>query len=1014
MLPYRESDFKIKYLGIGDWGPTLDNHKSATSSSWSSEEKARGRDAQQNIANEMKNWATREQPIDFVLSHGDHFYWSGISAATNGDHDRWKTQFENMYDGDALYVPWYGVMGNHDYGGASGICGANCWNCGSLCETKEDLIQALNDRFQGPNNYISPHNNRWRMDDHYYKVTHSYTDPSGDTSKDFDVDIFNLDTNAAGNRLPQICCQCYASDSNARSNGYAGCTNPLSNRDETCVNGDTVLYEACADKLREWWDDSMAGLARDLPASTATWKIVQQHYMMKFFTPSQQSQLLTILKDGGAHILFGAHEHSEGHGSRCSSDLCSHSDGIHYVENGGGGGKSITGGTGNIWSQRSWGFLAGKISKNYFQLKFIDDQGQPLHCYNIPNDRADSRLPEPNDPQNHPYYCDQMVEAPPTPASPTAPTTVRPTLAPTAAPPTSSALCQQSGNFLLSGAPQGYITHVLHFTNGFTGIPTVTAYVQRSKWESCSNYPNWNDGVCVDAFSVVVDSITSQGAMLRVSRSDHPGGQWGAELDIAWIATCSSPTPPTPPQPTNPPTPAHTGPAQFCDRLYDNYYGYPDCKTSLQSLGSFSCDNQKGLSASSVCPDPNWEDRSTDDYRTINPDGSSSILVYRALRLYDDQNQLDFYGTKLFNSNAASLGGVLGYIAAEVIPEDMRGSEDRDKCQRKWGIDAIMVFNVTVKLPIAGKFMGKFSAYDRGQCTASSDPGGPCDFAGMGGFFPGIQSYNDPRNGFIGHWYSFPGCGFCAQQPTGEPDCTYTYEVLGHKMIDDLVFPHSSNSGGFSDYHSFCTTSNFPEFQRTSETRPKSGSSCKYPGSAYELNTGANFQGLDFWSHVCDERSAQYKQQLLDKLVLDTQFAGTGVAITPNDCGPPTPPTLSPTPPPTAPTVPSYYTQQVATSCNNKYTKYDELQTAQQFCDDDTTCAGVYDGSCDNVPDFKLCRLGSTDSETWRSSGSSCVYKKNNLVPALAEISTADNLRNNKKRKATSRRNYRNQAIIPM
>mmetsp|Transcript_12110 Transcript_12110/g.26026 ORF Transcript_12110/g.26026 Transcript_12110/m.26026 type:complete len:418 (+) Transcript_12110:115-1368(+) len=49
----------------------------------------------------------------FVISTGDNFYPSGLSSAMDS---QWYLSFINMYKDDSLQVPWYSVLGNHDYG----------------------------------------------------------------------------------------------------------------------------------------------------------------------------------------------------------------------------------------------------------------------------------------------------------------------------------------------------------------------------------------------------------------------------------------------------------------------------------------------------------------------------------------------------------------------------------------------------------------------------------------------------------------------------------------------------------------------------------------------------------------------------------------------------------------------------------------------------------------------------------------------------------------------------------
>jgi acid phosphatase len=53
-------------------------------------------------------------PIHFVLSTGDNIYPAGVRSA---DDPQWEQKFERMYAAPSLQVPWYPVLGNHDYRG---------------------------------------------------------------------------------------------------------------------------------------------------------------------------------------------------------------------------------------------------------------------------------------------------------------------------------------------------------------------------------------------------------------------------------------------------------------------------------------------------------------------------------------------------------------------------------------------------------------------------------------------------------------------------------------------------------------------------------------------------------------------------------------------------------------------------------------------------------------------------------------------------------------------------------
>lgn len=58
--------------------------------------------------------ATAEARSDFVLAIGDNFYSDGV---TSTDDPLWQSVFEGVYTHPALQVPWYALLGNHDYRG---------------------------------------------------------------------------------------------------------------------------------------------------------------------------------------------------------------------------------------------------------------------------------------------------------------------------------------------------------------------------------------------------------------------------------------------------------------------------------------------------------------------------------------------------------------------------------------------------------------------------------------------------------------------------------------------------------------------------------------------------------------------------------------------------------------------------------------------------------------------------------------------------------------------------------
>lgn len=108
----------LTFFVIGDWGRD-------------------GRQNQQAVANHMAEEARHRAPA-FIISTGDNFYTFGVS----GVNDRqWRSSFENIYHHDSIVgLPWYPVLGNHDYGG----------------------------NVEAQIHYRGPHN-RWHMGGRYYQ-----------------------------------------------------------------------------------------------------------------------------------------------------------------------------------------------------------------------------------------------------------------------------------------------------------------------------------------------------------------------------------------------------------------------------------------------------------------------------------------------------------------------------------------------------------------------------------------------------------------------------------------------------------------------------------------------------------------------------------------------------------------------------------------------------------------------------------------------------------------------------
>ncbi|CAI5990303.1 unnamed protein product [Closterium sp. NIES-64] len=88
------SSAAARFLVLGDWGRDGEYNQSL-------------------VATQMARVAADMAP-QFVISTGDNFYDSGIADVAA---QQFTTSFMNVYSQASLQVPWYSVLGNHDYYG---------------------------------------------------------------------------------------------------------------------------------------------------------------------------------------------------------------------------------------------------------------------------------------------------------------------------------------------------------------------------------------------------------------------------------------------------------------------------------------------------------------------------------------------------------------------------------------------------------------------------------------------------------------------------------------------------------------------------------------------------------------------------------------------------------------------------------------------------------------------------------------------------------------------------------
>ncbi|KAE9069882.1 hypothetical protein PF010_g26500 [Phytophthora fragariae] len=354
--------YSLSAFAIGDWGTTTFKGSCCSRSDSYSNYDVVAEDVVASLMNtEAGNAAVKPKVI---MGHGDNFYWTGINSLEGRD-SRFTTTFEDKFDGANIKtIPWVNVMGNHDYGGASYVCSSGDDN--AKCESTDALIQGLESKFEWQSGYTSPNDNRWKLEDHFY--VHRMEDPTTGVS----MDIFNVDTNDADiHGAMQICCQCYG-----YSKGDSATCNSVGRGHKFCAGGDNEMFDSCMAKFSEWGDDSRAKIAEKVKQSTATWKIVNSHYgAYTHYVEPGMNKWFDVLRDSGVNVWLNGHTHGEKHDY-------SESLGIHFIENGAGGGSQKESASGipayaapfvkNEWaySGDEYGFISLQASKEWIKLQY--------------------------------------------------------------------------------------------------------------------------------------------------------------------------------------------------------------------------------------------------------------------------------------------------------------------------------------------------------------------------------------------------------------------------------------------------------------------------------------------------------------------------------------------------------------------------------------------------------------------------------------------------------------------
>merc|ERR1719313_2605044 len=304
------------------------------------------------VAEQMGKTAAASS-IKFVVNTGDNFYYCGVQNTTDA---QLKTDYVDIYTADSLQVPWYGSLGNHEYG----------YNVQAQIDyTKVDPTK------------------RWYLPDRYYTKRIELT--SGQY-----LTFIVTDTSP--------CVKAYRSSDKS---GWDPCGSDFPTcapvDEGTCHFNANILSQDCSAQFT-WFKQQLAAVPKD------DWLIVIGHHPaseidVEDFTSSLQEHGFDLYLNGhvhtlqqytvdgkGAYVTSGAgamvntHDQEE---ERCSStDVCISKSGHSQT---------------TVFNQKTAGFTLHTFSSDFKQLKtdFVSYTGETLHSFSVTKGTAPSPTPGP-------------------------------------------------------------------------------------------------------------------------------------------------------------------------------------------------------------------------------------------------------------------------------------------------------------------------------------------------------------------------------------------------------------------------------------------------------------------------------------------------------------------------------------------------------------------------------------------------------------------------------------------
>jgi len=294
-------------------------------------------------------------PPQFIVNVGDNFYPGGVNVhCGQGDISTTQQQFEvawkNVYPGPlTTELEWWGVLGNHDYGG---VCYVKGWD--------QQIWYTYNQE-------------KWTMPGQYWWRSVQY--------KNFKIDFFMVDGNWMdtdnGGQPPKhnIC--------NRASNPGKYCEQEYypwpGGASSVCAGTGPTSGDDCPSWFNTLWNNQYKWLMEVVPGSTADWQIVNTHYPGTYSLGNAGKDHIVWDEWGpklGVDLIITGHKHEQNlfYGGDWGVQGGDWSE-TAMVITGGGGGVSTEAEPTNSGDDDTYGFSDYTINLTHLEIKMWSHGG---------------------------------------------------------------------------------------------------------------------------------------------------------------------------------------------------------------------------------------------------------------------------------------------------------------------------------------------------------------------------------------------------------------------------------------------------------------------------------------------------------------------------------------------------------------------------------------------------------------------------------------------------------------